>query len=58
LTRFVRVITTPVVVVGIYAFLVRSAWREFLGSRELKKEAAERVRQEKKQARMAKQQER
>jgi hypothetical protein len=52
------VITTPVVVVGIYAFLIRSAWREFLGSRELKKESAERVRQEKKQARMAKQQER
>ena len=31
MTRFVRMITTPVVVLGIYGFLIRSAWRETVG---------------------------
>lgn len=45
MTRFVRMITTPVVVLGIYGFLLRSAWRETVGGlrerREDKRQARE-----------------
>lgn len=45
MTRFVRMITTPVVVLGIYGFLIRSAWRETVGGWRERREDKHRARE-------------